>query len=467
MTKTRDLADLGGGFIQAGTGAQQRTVESKLQDTVSVKDFGAVGDGVTDDRTAIQNALTYAVSNGKCLYIPSGVYSLEVSSAYALSTGTQTGFSIVGDGYGSTILRIKIGNTGGLLHVANCADFTISGLTFDCNQSVASGLHGLNVTNCQNYTLRSLQIENTGGYGIAAQGSIGAGTSAYITFDDIRLIKSGADGIDFKNPDIANKGIQMSNILVVDPGWLNSQKPGIDVRGPANLTNITVHYVDSTQRQIGVRFRPFVDAGGADSGRYSNISNLLVQDFSGTNLQHQGLIIQTEKVRATNCSFVDCGGGGIYLSPTSPFHGQCSLVNCHAYGGNQGIYIEQPDTTLFGCLVSLKAGATGDAFRCLTYANTKFVCCDAIGGAYGFRSSAGATDITLIECSASGQSTSQFALGATGRAYFTPGWTGNVDLTEGSYVQFGTLDAVTTETVTGFILIKDAGNSFRKLAVIS
>jgi hypothetical protein len=39
MTKTRDLADLGGGFIQAGTGAVQRTVESKLQDTVSVLDF--------------------------------------------------------------------------------------------------------------------------------------------------------------------------------------------------------------------------------------------------------------------------------------------------------------------------------------------------------------------------------------------------------------------------------------------
>jgi hypothetical protein len=31
MTKTRDLADLGGGFIQAGFGAVQRTVELKLQ----------------------------------------------------------------------------------------------------------------------------------------------------------------------------------------------------------------------------------------------------------------------------------------------------------------------------------------------------------------------------------------------------------------------------------------------------
>ena len=66
MTKTRDLADLGGGFIQAGTGAVQRTVESKLQDVVSVKDFGAVGDGVADDTAAIQAAL----DTGKQVYIP-------------------------------------------------------------------------------------------------------------------------------------------------------------------------------------------------------------------------------------------------------------------------------------------------------------------------------------------------------------------------------------------------------------
>jgi hypothetical protein len=33
-------------FLQAGSGAVQRTVQSKLRDVVSVKDFGAVGDGV-------------------------------------------------------------------------------------------------------------------------------------------------------------------------------------------------------------------------------------------------------------------------------------------------------------------------------------------------------------------------------------------------------------------------------------
>lgn len=61
-------------FLQLGTGATTRTFTEKLRDSLSVKDFGAVGDGVTDDAAAINAALTAAGSLGKDCYAPGGTY---------------------------------------------------------------------------------------------------------------------------------------------------------------------------------------------------------------------------------------------------------------------------------------------------------------------------------------------------------------------------------------------------------
>lgn len=66
------------GFQQAGTGAVQRTVQDELRDRVSVKQFGAVGDGVTDDAAAIQAAVTDLGPSGT-VFFPPGNYKTTAS----------------------------------------------------------------------------------------------------------------------------------------------------------------------------------------------------------------------------------------------------------------------------------------------------------------------------------------------------------------------------------------------------
>jgi hypothetical protein len=70
-------------FLQAGVGAITRTVQDRLREEVSVKDFGAVGNGTTDDTTAISNALT----TGKDVTLPAGDY--KITGPLTLATAHQ------------------------------------------------------------------------------------------------------------------------------------------------------------------------------------------------------------------------------------------------------------------------------------------------------------------------------------------------------------------------------------------
>lgn len=67
----------------------------KLNDVVSVRDLGAVGDGVTDDTAVIQSAL----DSGKSVYIPQGTYL--ITAALQLKTTSQM---VYGDGQLSVLL---------------------------------------------------------------------------------------------------------------------------------------------------------------------------------------------------------------------------------------------------------------------------------------------------------------------------------------------------------------------------
>ena len=84
-------------FLNSGSGSITRTFNDKLKDVTSVKDYGAKGDGSTDDATAINNALIAAT--GKTLYFPAGTYIIGAELL------PKTGTTIIGDGIESTIIK--------------------------------------------------------------------------------------------------------------------------------------------------------------------------------------------------------------------------------------------------------------------------------------------------------------------------------------------------------------------------
>lgn len=83
VTKRATVTQIGTVTATGSTAA--RTLPDRFADVVNVKDFGAVGDGVTNDTAAIQ--ASFVAANGQTVYFPSGVYNL--ASAYAAPTGSK------------------------------------------------------------------------------------------------------------------------------------------------------------------------------------------------------------------------------------------------------------------------------------------------------------------------------------------------------------------------------------------
>ena len=79
-------------YTPAGSGAVTTTVQAKLRESVSVKDFGATGNGSTDDTAAIQAAITATqTAGGGVIFLPLGTYKIS-------STLTITGNGVVLEG---------------------------------------------------------------------------------------------------------------------------------------------------------------------------------------------------------------------------------------------------------------------------------------------------------------------------------------------------------------------------------
>lgn len=123
------------GFLQSGSGAVARTVQSKDRDIFSVKDFGALGDGITSDTSAINTAIT-ALSGlgGGTLYFPRGTYLMSGNINLAANV------SLLGESRYLSVIKAQAtySTSGGdhrLVKGTNITDISIRELGFDGNKA--------------------------------------------------------------------------------------------------------------------------------------------------------------------------------------------------------------------------------------------------------------------------------------------------------------------------------------------
>lgn len=172
---------------------------SKNDLVFNVKDYGAVGNGVADDTSAIQAAVEAA--NGRTVFVPSGTYI--ISEEIVL----KDGMTLIGDGFNSCLRR----RTGSVNYLINIL-------------AVRSG-HNIRITNLQIDGQKQDIIDN---YISTAQD----GSHIYVTCNDIFI--TGANDRDHP-----------STGITIDNCWLHNAYYGNvepdDVDGMV-VSNSTIYY---------------------------------------------------------------------------------------------------------------------------------------------------------------------------------------------------------------------------------
>lgn len=137
---------------------------------INVKWFGARGDGTTDDRAPIQEAIQAAASGGCGIFVPNATYRTGQSGSNSWCLSIPAGMTITGESRSGVILKQTPGiATSVRLLLASGADVAVQNLTLDgdkANQSVNEHRHGILADGTTRLVLRDVTCQNFTGDGI-------------------------------------------------------------------------------------------------------------------------------------------------------------------------------------------------------------------------------------------------------------------------------------------------------------
>ena len=488
------------GKIQSADGAWWEIAERLY----TFKQFGATGDGTTDDTTAINNAVSAAATTGVGrVHGPAGTY---IVSAAIIG---QSGVHIFGDGIGATIIKREASTAAmQMVSFSGVSNFSIRDMTLDGNRAnVATDGHNIRIAeDCDTFYLGNLHLLDAYSYGIGITGTLGNKRGI---FESIQIEGSGADCIDIKNGSEVNEALTFNNLVLIDPGMIKVDQAAFDTRSAVQVSNITVLIRNLPNAPVhGVRLRFTTPDAGA---RHCELTNAYVRndavlagDSHGFSIGGRGNVITGGRViNMTRAVFTPPGFDAI----RNKFIG-ITAENC-----THGFSDSSEDNEWIGCNAY---GCAGDGFRMISSTRAKIIGGESVGNDRGINGTS-ATDLIHIGLRCASNPSGDFGgIPASGHSVASLGLTAALPLANGSgvkqaelgttaspvnfmrvaggatgsspemsaqgsdtdidlaltpkgtgKVRFGAHAAIGAETVTGYVEIKDSGGTVRKVAVVS
>lgn len=335
--KATDLAATGGsalvGFQQAGTGAVARTGQDKLRETVSVKDFGAVGDGVTDDTAAIMAAInsvsqigvtaSIGAASKKAVHFPAGIYRV------ASSLNSSNYATLIGE---RAVIKADAGVTA---LIVPGYQVTLSGLTF---VGGATGI-GIATNNADTCTIHIQECE----FLDQASSAIESDTNSASTILVVERCR-------FYN---ANSGAtlvkaQCLDKLVVSDVWATCAGVGVQVGSAVKMCNASIYnWMGVPQGGTTVWIKNY-GAVSVKGGRFGGESAaIIVQNYGAVDATLSNI-----KHVCIEDSEVYCGGSyavEFYQVPNNfVWRNNRGLVNSHGFYFDSGVSSLTSLSTLIG-----------------------------------------------------------------------------------------------------------------------
>jgi hypothetical protein len=326
-------------FSAAGVNAIQRTARDKMREVLSVKDFGAIGDGIGDDAPAIINAVSAAYAASADLYIPPGVYL--INSTITLANDNLT---IYGAGWQSIIK--KNANIDGIVVTGNSC--VLRNFAVDGNGKNASGVgikgadnrvvgvrsynnnaHGIyrdgQSTNCFRNVVENCFTHDNNGIGISCNTAPNSVTIGCVTrfnglegiTDDLPSYRStivgNYVGDNCQIGGVGGIGVDQASNSVITGNVINntrSSKPGIGFQNNVGDTNYCTVTGNSIINNTG---------GGIDVGRNTTSGFYSFENVFSANVFQNNTSFDI-RIKAGNVNNVISGTqpGTVIIDETAP-----------------------------------------------------------------------------------------------------------------------------------------------------